>query len=178
MERHGWVALLRGINLGSRNRIPMAELRQVFEDAGCSSARTHLQSGNVLFVKQATDRGALARRLERAVDDAFGVPAAVVLRKFTELAEVAGSHPFGRDSSKTVVVFLVEKPPAAKVRSLERLDVAPDRVKVSGSEVFLHYPNGVQGARLSGGALERELGIAGTMRSWKTVARLAELAEA
>jgi uncharacterized protein (DUF1697 family) len=174
---HVWIALLRGINLGSRNRVPMAGLRQAFEEAGCESVATYIQSGNVVFVKKASDRGALARKLEQAVRDGFDVSAAVVLRTSGELAKVVRSHPFGRDTSHSVVTCLAEKPGRAAVRRLEALDIAPDRFEVVGSDVFLHYPNGFQGARLTGALLERHLEVAGTARNWRTVARLTELAK-
>ena len=174
---HVWVALLRGINLGSRNRVPMAGLREVFADAGCEAVTTYIQSGNVVFAKRASDRRALARRLERAVREVFDVTAPVVLRTAAELAGVIRSHPFGRDTAHTAVTFLAEKPDRAAVRRLEALDVAPDRVEVAGSDVYLHYPNGFQGARLTGAVLERTLGLAGTARNWRTVTRLAELAK-
>ena len=172
----GWVALLRGINLGSRNRVPMAGLRELFEEAGCDSVRTYIASGNVLFTHAPTDRASLAQRLEQAVEERFRVPTSVVLRTFAEMARVAGSHPFGEDSSKTHVAFLAEQPPADMLRGLNGLDVSPDRFEISGSDVFLHYPNGVQGSRLTGALLERQLGVAATIRNWKTVARLAQLA--
>ena len=63
------------------------------------------------------------------------------------------------------------------MRKLESLDVGPDRFEVVGSDVFLHYPNGVHGARLSGALLERHLGVPATTRNWRTVTRLAELAD-
>ena len=172
----GWVALLRGINVARRNRVPMAELRRVFEEAGCGSVRTYIQSGNVLFTKRASDRAGLSRRLEAAVADAFGVSSSVVLRTFEELGEVMRAHPFGVDTSKTHVVFLVREPDAAASRRLRDLDVAPDEVDVVGGEVYLRYPNGIQGARLGGALLERTLDVPGTMRNWRTVTKLAELA--
>jgi uncharacterized protein (DUF1697 family) len=169
-----WVALLRGINLGPRNKVPMAELRRVFEEAGCEGVQTYIQSGNVVFTKSAPDRA----ELERAVADAFGVSSAIVLRTADQLAKVTASHPFGRDTSKSSVTFLAEKPKAAAVRRLQELDIGTDRVEVIGSDVFLHYPNGVQGARLTGALLEKTIGVAGTNRNWRTVAKLAELAQA
>jgi uncharacterized protein (DUF1697 family) len=175
---HGWVALLRGINLASRNRVSMAELRTVLEDAGYGSVTTYIQSGNVLFTKRASDRARLARRLETAVADAFGVSAAVVLRTFEEVREVERSQPFGADTSRTFVSFLAAEPEPKRVRSLADLEVAPDEFRVVGSDVFLRYPNGVQGARLTGAVLERTIGVPGTMRNWKTVTKLAELAAA
>ena len=174
----GWVALLRAINLGARNRVPMAELRAVFESEGCADVQTYVQSGNVVFRNQASSAAALQRRLERAVATAFDVDTTVVLRTWAELRRVAGAHPFGDDTSRSYVTFLAEKPGAAAVRRLQKLDVAPDRVKVVGRDVFVNYPRGVQGARVSNAVLERELGVAGTNRNWRTVARLAELTEA
>ena len=172
----GWVALLRGVNLGARNKVPMAHLRRVLEDAGYGDVRTYIQSGNVLFTKAAKDRDALARELERLVEAEFGVQSRVVLRTFAEIREVVAARPFGKDTSYTHVSFLAEPPERAAVRRAHALDVEPDRVKVVGSDVYLELPNGVQGARLSMARVEQELGAA-TMRTFKTVAKLAEMAE-
>lgn len=172
----GWVALLRGINLGARNKVPMAELRRLCEEAGCEDVRTYIQSGNVLFTHTSSDREALARKLERAVEKTFGIATPIALRTFDEIRRVAGSPPFGDDVATTHVAFLVRKPAAAKVRSLKSLDLAPDSVEVAGSDVYLHYVNGVQGARLSGAQLERHLGVPATLRNWRTVSKLADLA--
>ncbi len=176
MDEHGWVALLRAINVGGRNVVPMAELRVLFEQTGCGSVSSYIQSGNVLFTHEATDRDALSRRLEQGVQETFGVSSPVVLRTVEELARVAGSHPFGADASKTNVAFLGREPSVEDVRGLASLDVAPDRFEVVGSDVFLHYPNGAGGSRLSGAVLERRLGVPATIRNWRTVTRLAELA--
>lgn len=175
--QNGWVALLRGINLGPRNRVAMADLRRTFEAAGCTSVQTYIQSGNVVFRHAGSDREALAAGLERAVKKELNVSAAIVLRTFAELAKVARAHPFGQDNSHTVVTFLAEKPSPAAVRSLAKLEIGEDRYRVVGQDAFLHYPNGFQGARLTGALLERRLGVPGTARNWRTVLKLAELAE-
>jgi Protein of unknown function (DUF1697) len=107
----GWVALLRGINVGGRNSVPMAELRLLFEQTGCASVSSYIQSGNVLFTHEATGRDALSRQLEQAVHETFGVSSPVVLRTAAELTRIAGSHPFGADASKTNVAFLGREPP-------------------------------------------------------------------
>lgn len=169
-----WVALLRAVNLGSRNRVPMAELRVLLEESGYADVATYIQSGNVLFAKRASDRAALARKLERTIEDAFGVRSPVVLRTGPELRKVARSHPFGSDTSKTHVAFLAAKPAAEAARRLK----AEDDAVLKGSDVYLHYPEGVQGARRTGALLERQLGVPATIRNWKTMTRLAELAEA
>jgi uncharacterized protein (DUF1697 family) len=173
----GWVALLRGINVGGRNSVPRAELRRLFEASGSQGVSTYIQSGNVVFTHEISDRPALAQLLEAALREAFDVSPTVVLRTFGEIAEVARAQPFGPDNSKTVVTFLATKPAPEAVRIFASVDVAPDRVEVAGNDVFVHYPNGVSGARLTGALLERSLGVPGTGRNWRTVTRLAELAE-
>jgi uncharacterized protein (DUF1697 family) len=171
----GWAAFLRAINLGPRNKVPMALLREAFEEAGCTDVRTYIQSGNVLFRARGRDAAALGRRLERAVAETCGVKSTVVLRTWSELRRVVASHPFGADTSRSAVTFLAAKPTAAAVRRLRALDIAPDEVKVVGRDVYLRYPDGLQGSRLTGALLERELGVAGTNRNWRTVARLVEM---
>jgi len=170
----GWVALLRGINVGGRNSVPMAELRGLFEQAGLGSVSSYIQSGNVLFTGEAADRDELSRRLEEAVRETFGVSSPVVLRTAAELQRIAGSSPFGPDTSRTHVAFLDREP--ADRSALDSLDAAPDLFELAGTEVYLLYPNGVHGARLTGAALERRLGVTATLRNWRTVAKLAELA--
>ena len=82
MAVNGWVGLLRAVNLGARNKVPMADLRRLCEEVGCESVRTYIQSGNVLFTHASSNRASLAKKLERAVADTFGVDTPVVLRKF------------------------------------------------------------------------------------------------
>ena len=173
-----WAALLRAVNLGSRNRVAMGDLRRVFEQAGCSDVATYIQSGNVVFAAREGDRATLARELERAVEDEFGFSSRIVLRKGAEIETLVRSHPFGPDTSKTHVVFLADKPSSGAVRALGQEDVAPDEVAFVGRDVVLRFSGGVQGARLTGAPLERRLGVPGTMRTWRTVERLAELATA
>jgi uncharacterized protein (DUF1697 family) len=165
-----WVALLRAVNLGSRNKVPMAELRRVFEQAGCESVSTYIQSGNVLFEHAKPDRAAL----ERAVAREFGVQTVIVLRRVSQLAKLVAAHPFGKDTSKSAVAFLAEKPGRAEVTAMARLDIAPDRFEVVGPDIALHYPNGFQGAKLTPAKLEKALGVRATARNWRTVAKLAE----
>ena len=154
----------------------MAALRLALEQAGCGSAVTHLQSGNAVFAHAATDRLALAHALEDVLEDAFGASTPVILRTSIEVGAVAGARPFGPDTSQAHVAFLTGEPQPEAVRGLAALDLAPDRFEVVGSDVFLHYPNGVSGARLTGAILERRLGVASTIRNWRTVERLADLA--
>jgi uncharacterized protein (DUF1697 family) len=170
----GWVALLRGVNLGRRNKVPMAELRDVFEAAGAEAVRTYIQSGNVLFEHAKPD----AAKLERAIANAFGVESTVVLRSFADIRRLAGAHPFGKDISNSFVAFLAKKPTKARVTALGELDAGRDRFELVRNDVVLRFPAGYQSATLTGAVLERELGVPATVRNWRTVAKLDELSRA
>jgi uncharacterized protein (DUF1697 family) len=167
-----WIALLRAVNLGSRNKVPMAGLREVFEDAGAEDVRTYIQSGNVVFAQAKPDREAL----EAAVAKEFGVETVIVLRSARQIERLAGSHPFGKDTSNSHVAFLAEKPRAAALRSVSELDIGDNKFEAIGSDIALYYPRGVQGAMLTTAKLEKLIGIPATARNWRTVAKLAELA--
>jgi uncharacterized protein (DUF1697 family) len=172
-----WVCLLRAVNVGGRGKVPMAELRRVCTALGLEDVETYIQSGNVVFTPPGTGRDELARRLEEAIADAFGVSTTAILRSGGELAAVVDGHPFGGDTSQTYVTFLARKPPREAVRRVESLDVAPDRVAVAGAHVYLHFPNGL-GRSKTPGLVDRSLGVPGTNRNWRTVETLARLAGA
>jgi uncharacterized protein (DUF1697 family) len=169
-----WVVLLRAVNLGARNKVPMAELRALLGDAGYAGVRTYIASGNVLL-DGPDDPATVADELERLIADAFGVDTTAILRTPDALAAVVAGHPFGADTSRSHVVFLAGEAEPDAVERLGAVDHFPDQAVLVGAKVYLHYPAGVQGSRLSAARLERLLGLPGTHRNWRTVAALAEL---
>jgi len=170
-----WVALLRAVNLGRDNKVPMAELRLLLEEAGYGNVRTYIASGNVLL-DGPRGAAALAAALERVVVDAFGVTTTVMLRKPRELAAAVEAHPFGADTSETHVAFLAKRPAKAAAARLEAVDPGADLAVLSGAEVYLRLPRGVHGSPLSIARIEKLLGVPATLRNWRTVVALAELA--
>ena len=170
-----WVALLRAVNLGARNKVPMAELRARLEEAGYEGVRTYIASGNVLL-DGPRGRAAVAGKLERLIADSFGVDTTAIMRTPKELAATVAGHPFGRDTSQSHVVFLAAEPDREGTERLAALDASPDKAVLAGADVYLHYAAGVQGSRLSAARLERLLKVRATHRNWRTVATLVELA--
>lgn len=172
------VALLRGINVGGKNKLPMKELARMFTDLGCEGVRTYIQSGNVVF--RAGD--ALARRtpqvISKQIEGQLGLRVPVVTRTAAELAKVAAGNPFldaGADVSKLHVAFLADKPAASKIALLDPSRSPPDELVVRGREVYLHLPNGVARSKLTNAYFDSRLGTTSTMRNWKTVLTLLEL---
>ena len=170
-----WVAFLRAVNLGARNKVPMAELRQLLAAAGYEGVRTYIASGNVVL-DGPRGKTALAAALERLVADAFGVTTTAILRTPRELGTALEAHPFGRDTSETHVAFLAEHPTKAAAARLEEATGGGERAVLAGTNVYLRLPRGVHSAGLTPARIESLLGVQATMRNWRTVAALVELA--
>lgn len=171
------VALLRGINLGARNRIGMAELRAMLGELGLEDVRTHLQSGNVL-ARTRDAPGAVAAAIEAALAERLGLTVPVVSRTGDELARVVASDPFGDeapDGSRYVVVFLSGAPHAAALEALRTADLGTERAHVSGGEAYVWCPDGVRTSTALRLLTDRRLGVTATARNWNTVTRLAEM---
>jgi uncharacterized protein (DUF1697 family) len=172
--------LLRGINIGSRNRIAMPKLREALEDARFGEVKTYLQSGNVVLSsgKSAT---AVGRELERLIADRFGLDIDVVVRSRAELAKVVQRNPLGdvaTNPKRYQVSFLTAKPDPKVVRKLEALAAGGERLVASGLELYAWHPNGVARSKLWAALAGRGLGVTATARNWTTVTKLLELADA
>jgi uncharacterized protein (DUF1697 family) len=174
------VVLLRGINLGARNRISMPELREALEGAGYDDVRTYLQSGNVVLTSTASAKK-VARECERMIADRFGLEIDVVVRTRNELAKVVERNPLKRiakDPKRYQVSFLAAKPGAKLVRKLADAAVPPEKLVSIGRELYAWHPKGVARSKLWAQLAGKDLGVTATARNWTTVTKLLELADA
>jgi len=174
------VALLRGINVGGKNKLPMKRLVALLEEAGCRDVRTYIQSGNAVYACSATLARRLPGILARSLADELGADVPVVTRTAAELGAAARAHPLlepGVDPEELHVGFLAERPARARAAALDPDRSPPDTFAVRGRELFLRFPNGVAGTKLTTAYLERTLGTVCTIRNWRTVQRLLEMLE-
>lgn len=172
------VALLRGINVGGKNNLPMKSLSPLFTDAGCSDVRTYVQSGNVVFRASSSLAQGIPALIEKAISEQFGLRVPVVHRTAAELRQLAKDNPYLRtekDSTRLHVAFLAAKPTASQVAALDPDRSPPDEFTVSGREVYLRLPNGVGKTKLTNAYLDSKLGTTSTLRNWRTVLKLVEL---
>ena len=175
-----YVALLRGINIGPHKRISMARLRGSFESLGFTSVHTHIQSGNVVFASAKTPPQALAKKIEAGIAKDFGFESTVILRTREELERIVVGNPFlkrtGVDPSRLHAYFLAEAPTAAERAELQKLASPPDESLLAEKEIYLLLPDGVAKSSLFHNPLERRLLRRATMRNWRTVTALREMA--
>lgn len=174
------VLLLRGINLGSQRRVGMGALRELLEERGHASVRTHLQSGNLLLdTRQTPD--AVALDTEAAISERFGMHVDVIARGRDELAAVVAGDPFGAmaaDPARHIVVFLSTDPDATALRPLAATDFAPEAMRAVGREVHAWCPGGVNASPVVTAITRARLAPTTTARNWTTVCRLVALLDA
>jgi uncharacterized protein (DUF1697 family) len=176
-----FVALLRAINLGRVNRVPMGDLRVALTDAGFTDVATHLQSGNVVLGSTKRSPAAVATAVEGLVENEFGVDTDVVVRTAAEFAKVAAKHPLerrGTDSAVLHVAFLKTRPAATAKRAFAARTFGDDAFVIRDAEVYLRYPKGVAASKMNTALFQGGLGTPSTVRTWKVVTRLNELAAA
>jgi uncharacterized protein (DUF1697 family) len=173
------IALLRGINLGPRRRVPMAELRELLASAGFEDVQTYVQSGNVVFSSdRRPDR--LERELERLIADRFGFDVDVIVRTPKELGDVVRRNPLGdvaANPKRYQVSFLGKELDERRADELAALASGSERFLARGRELYAWHPDGVARSRLWAKLASQDLGVKATARNWTTVETLLEMAE-
>ncbi|SFE90825.1 Uncharacterized conserved protein, DUF1697 family [Actinacidiphila alni] len=175
-----YVALLRGINVGGKNKLPMQTLRDLLADLGATGVRTHLQSGNAVFTHEEADPLRLAADLEQRIADGTGLTVACLVRTGADLRRVMESNPFPMDGvnpSRFMVTFLSGPVPLDKLPSLDPAAYAPDEFRPGEREIYAHFPDGVRDSKLAPLFTDRRLGLTASTRNWNTVTKLVELSD-
>ena len=174
-----YALLLRGINVGTKNSLPMAELRTMLEKTGCTEVRTYVQSGNAVF---GTMLGAarLTAAIEAALERYMGRPIATTLRTQQQLSSIIAANPFTKVATKPAylcVTFLSHAPKPADLAPLHAQDWSPELFHPAGTEIYTWYPNGQGTSPLAKQLGRLPLKGAVTTRNWNTVLKLAEMLE-
>ena len=175
-----WVAMLRGINVGGANRLPMADLRVTMQALGFENVATHIQSGNVVFDTSAPDTSgemALAVGIREAMAERHGVDVPVVLRSADELLRTVTAHPAAKSGidPKLLHVLFLDREPSDIGEAIDPQRYEPDHWTITGREVYVTYPNGSARSKLTIDVFERALGVAATARNLNTVRKLAAM---
>ncbi len=171
------LALLRGINVGGNNLLPMKDLARMFEDAGCRDVRTYIQSGNVIFEAPAEALG-IGDKVAAAIAKRFGFRTPVILRTSQQLLKTIRENPFlpaVADQRWLHVYFLANRASASAIAGLDPNRSAPDVFHVLGQEIYLHLPNGMGRSKLTNAYFDSKLSTTCTARNWATVLKLSEM---
>lgn len=176
-----YVALLRGINVGGKNMLPMKELAAMFVAAGCSEVETYIQSGNVVFSASAGVTKGLDAKITKRIEEKFGWRVPVVMRSAAQMKMVVMENPFLKTGSEVelmYVYFLGAAPGVEMVAGLDAGRSPGDRFEVVGGEIYLELGNGMGNSKLTNAYFDSKLKTVSTARNWRTVLKLAEMAGA
>jgi len=172
------LALLRGINVGGANKLPMNELRDLFVAAGCRDVRTYIQSGNVIFRADPQIVASLPSVMTTRIAERFGFRVPLVMRTAAQIGDVIEHSPFiveGAATETLHVLFLADLPPAPRVVALDPDRSPPDTFIVRGQEIYLRLPHGAARTKLTNAYFDATLATTSTARNWRTVTTLRAL---
>lgn len=175
------VALLRGINVGGKNLLPMKELARMFSSGGCSGVNTYIQSGNVVFCADQKLRNKLPAMVSDEIARRFAFHPEVIVRTMAQMGEILAHNPFlkpGVDERTLAVTFLRDAPTAEQIAGLDPDRSPPDKFVVRGAEIYMQFPNGMGRTKLTSAYFDSRLKTTGTARNWRTTLTLYEMMKA
>jgi uncharacterized protein (DUF1697 family) len=179
MSQQSFVALLRGINVSGRNLIPMAELRAVCAALGWREVRSYIQSGNLVFAAD-EETAVLEHTLEQAIRQRFALAVPVIVRPTARWSDYLNSNPFLQASqveANRVMLALAKSlllPDAAE--RLQERAAATERIRQSADALWIHFGEGAGQSKLTTALLDKLVGSPVTMRNWRTVLKIGEMA--
>lgn len=170
------VALLRAVNLGPHNKLPMKDLAAYFASAGAKDVRTFINSGNVLFSAPAAKIEDIDKKVRTAIAKTHGFDAPIVFRTAAEMEKAARGNPFPTDE-QVHVTFFADAPKKKNLALLETKRHESEKLVLRGRELYLHLPKGVGQTKLVAAFVDKTLETFGTTRNLRTVTKLAALAD-
>lgn len=172
------IGLLRGINVGGRNSLPMKELRGIFERLGAKHVKSYIQSGNVVFQSETADTESLADDIREAIKDGHGFAPQLLILRYEEMRDAVASNPFpeGEEEPRAIhLFFLAASAGSPDLAKLEDLRAESERFKLVDRVFYLYAPDGIGRSKLAA-RVEKTLGVPVTARNWRSVNKILALA--
>jgi len=167
-----YIALLRGINVGGKNTLPMKDLTGILECMGYSDVSTYIQSGNAVFRSKTKCSNKTAIEIGSKIMESHGFTPKILLLEVSELKDAIENNPFRAEDGKGLHFFFLEaKPNNPDLTKLMNLKSASEEFKLDGSVFYLLAPDGIGHSKLAA-AVEKSMGVAATARNWNTVNKL------
>lgn len=168
------IALLRGINVGGRNKLPMADLKAHCSKLGATDIESYIQSGNVVFSIPEIDPITFSNDLSKAIEASHGFAPAILVITARDLEKAIRHCPFPKDDISEKILhfyFLSDTPAELDANKLDDLKVSSEQWALKGKVFYLYAPDGFGRSKLAAKA-ETILGVRATVRNWRTVTKL------
>lgn len=168
-----YIVLLRGINVGGKNKIKMSELKNMFESINYKNVKTYIQSGNVSFEYDSIKIINLSNQIEKKISEIFDFSVKTVIRTEEELKKIVNNNPFVNEPNielnKLHVTFMADIPDPNLVSILDIKKEYNEKFLINSREVYLYCPDGYGRTKLNNGMFEKQLKVMATTRNWKTI---------
>ena len=173
-----YIALLRGINVGGHNKLPMRDLVKVLEGLGLSQVKTYIQSGNVAFQSERTDTALLKEEISVAIGESHSFTPQIFILDTKALQDAISANPFpeGEKEPKTLHLFFLDPMPVnLNLDALEDVKADSERYQLINSVFYLHAPDGIGRSKLAE-KVGKGWGVSITARNWRTVCKVMSMA--
>lgn len=173
-----YIALLRGINVGGQKKIKMVELRSTLEKLELKEVRTYIQSGNIVFASDKTNKNTIAELIHSVIktDFGFSVPTLVVTAR--EIEEILDKNPFSEEEAAQLYFVLLKNVPNQDlVEEFNAIKFENEEFHISDRCVYLNCKTAYGKAKLGNNLIERKLKVEATTRNLRTMKKLVEMAK-
>ncbi len=176
-ERVKYISVLRGINVGGKRKILMADLKKLYAELGFTNCVSYIQSGNVIFEYSDSQNNELAILIQNTIAEKYGFDVPVIVRTRNEWEQSVQANPYIKThkTENLHVSFLNENPKAELSEAISELNFEPDRFQIIDKDVFIYCPGQYHKTKLSNQFFESKLKLKATTRNWNTVLKLLEL---
>ena len=174
-----FIALLRGVNVGGKNILPMKALRNAMENAGFGNVRTYIQSGNIVFESSEANRATLASQVSRCIKASHGFEPLTHILSAAQLRQAIEENPYASrdvEANQVHFYFLERTPSQGVLEQAQQLAANEEECAIIGSVFYLFTPNGIGRSKLAARA-EKTLGVAATARNLRSALKILNLAE-
>ena len=172
-----YVAFLRGINVGGKNKVKMETLRGVCAALGFENIKTYINSGNVIFETAKADDKQIAAKIEMAIEKKFSLKIKVMVRSIAEIEAIVKNNPFDgqfENDKDLHVLFTDESLPEEKRKMLLENNNENEQFLVRGREIFCLLRGGFPDSLLGKDYIGKKLKVSATARNWRTVNKILE----
>lgn len=173
-----YIALLRGINVGGNNKLPMRDLVTLLEALSLQNVKTYIQSGNVVFQSEQTDTAQLSQAITNAIRQRHGFAPSVLLLDLNSYGKAMAANPFpeGEAEPKSLHLFFMDASPQnLDVVALDRVKLPNERYQLIDQVFYLYAPDGIGRSKLAE-AIGKGWGVNITARNWRTVREVMAIA--
>ena len=167
-----YIVLLRGINVSGKNKLPMADLRDLLNELDFQNVKTYIQSGNIILTSEES-KTAICKKIKDGIFTKFGYDVPVIAKTISEWKKVIKNYPFPTDNPKIVAfIFLDKKTSETKI---EAKGIDDDEYQINNDMVYIYCPNGFGKSKITNNLFEKKLKVTATTRNYNTTLKLLEL---